>query len=918
MVKLGFIDSYLDGIASGWLFVEGVIEPTFDIVDCNSGKAFQGKANIYRRDIEEAGYNDGLCGFQVDVGTLGSTEISLNYKGEEINRYIISNKEININEAVKNNNGSSLKELLKGEHRDRVFNAIDQLARNNSMLAIYDFLNGNECEDCLNITKEILGPYKDLFISRDESSLQYLNSQEIVEAYVYFILWGECILTNENFKYVALKYDLPILIEDDSQCLSFSKMIPSLARYEDRGCLSKLINLAISLHETSGRSFSAPCEKLIDYIKRCVISKVFSDEVRKNYHLINDFLDLCSNNYSFLYDKILCLKVDIACFCGEKINPKELNYYLNLDHDYLSWNTLSLITLYEKYRLEENQVKVVFDVIKYKFNIGKIKKEEILLLGEQASDNINFKVWDVKFSEIESIVCELCKYIGDKDVDRVLKRIACNYFDEHNSVVSLIDNAIWVAGKERKLSHREEKVKKVCSNMMRNYFDSKTKNSNSALKVDKIHIKLECNDKEYQKYISTLFKNESIDVCFYSGCERVDVDGIKLELYDSTFITPSFVNNMDSLINSEIYSSNGVKLGSFYEENSALTLSINKVSDSIVESNHESILTDVYGLLHVPNQKTFNKYIEYYSFLIESKIDYTIYSQGKDTLFGLKVDENKLYEDKFVAFIVQRNEKERLDNCFNYYKELGVEHFVVIDNNSDDGTLSYLLEHDDVSLFSAPQRYSKSRYGVDWIDLIIRQYRNNKWCLVIDPDEELHLEGFDNLTVISQVMESTGCDALYVPFIDVYSKSPMKVHSHKFKDISHDDIYFDSRWYTSTHSYSGFSTFQPVFQGGVRGRLFNLDNVVLNKVPLFKFNAHMGLKEGVHWIDNANVFYSKSLLLHHKYNHLFHEYVEIESRRGEHWNGGVEYKKYARLIKENPELTLFDEHFSQPIKKFYE
>ncbi|EXJ40089.1 glycosyl transferase 2 family protein, partial [Vibrio parahaemolyticus VPTS-2010_2] len=26
----------------------------------------------------------------------------------------------------------------------------------------------------------------------------------------------------------------------------------------------------------------------------------------------------------------------------------------------------------------------------------------------------------------------------------------------------------------------------------------------------------------------------------------------------------------------------------------------------------------------MPNQKTFNKYIEYYSFLIESKIDYTI------------------------------------------------------------------------------------------------------------------------------------------------------------------------------------------------------------------------------------------------------------------------------------------------------
>ncbi len=51
-----------------------------------------------------------------------------------------------------------------------------------------------------------------------------------------------------------------------------------------------------------------------------------------------------------------------------------------------------------------------------------------------------------------------------------------------------------------------------------------------------------------------------------------------------------------------------------------------------------------------------------------------------------------------LVFVTQRNERPRLPHFLDYYRSLGVGHFLIVDNDSDDGSRDYLAAQPDVSL----------------------------------------------------------------------------------------------------------------------------------------------------------------------------------------------------------------------------
>jgi len=267
--------------------------------------------------------------------------------------------------------------------------------------------------------------------------------------------------------------------------------------------------------------------------------------------------------------------------------------------------------------------------------------------------------------------------------------------------------------------------------------------------------------------------------------------------------------------------------------------------------------------------------------------------------------------DDIACFIVERNEKEKLESILDYYRDLGVDKFYIIDNCSDDDTLEYLSKFNDVELFSTSQAYSQSLYGVKWCDVLIKSKRINKWNLIIDADELLVLDNFKNLKDLRNYLINNDYDSLYVPFIDMYSKgsiknTPLKKGIENLKECG----YYDKVFFTYYTLQGGITGNLPTFQGGVRFRHFNLNTVVLNKIPFFKFIPKMRLREGLHWIDNCKPFFGGGVLLHFKYTHFFYDYVEREIKRGQHWNNASEYKQYYEVIKNNIEFSLYDKDFS--------
>ncbi len=66
-----------------------------------------------------------------------------------------------------------------------------------------------------------------------------------------------------------------------------------------------------------------------------------------------------------------------------------------------------------------------------------------------------------------------------------------------------------------------------------------------------------------------------------------------------------------------------------------------------------------------------------------------------------------------LAFSTIRNEMARLPHFLDHYRALGVGQFLIVDNASDDGTADYLAAQPDVSLWTAPDSYKLSRFGMD-------------------------------------------------------------------------------------------------------------------------------------------------------------------------------------------------------------
>jgi len=219
-----------------------------------------------------------------------------------------------------------------------------------------------------------------------------------------------------------------------------------------------------------------------------------------------------------------------------------------------------------------------------------------------------------------------------------------------------------------------------------------------------------------------------------------------------------------------------------------------------------------------------------------------------------------------------------------------------------------------VTLYHTKDSYAEANFGIRWVEeLLVTHKREGLWNLVVDADELLVLEEkWKNLYEFCTHLEERGRDALGTILVDLYGSRAIKdtplLPGEKMLQECH---WSDRHLYTTYSPSGGPGGLAPLYHGGARSRTFGIDTVVLNKYPLFRFRSDvMRLREGMHWIEGASPFYGHSLLLHFKYIASFHDYAEREVKRGEHWNGASEYKKYHSALQRNPEFSLYDRDFS--------
>lgn len=134
-----------------------------------------------------------------------------------------------------------------------------------------------------------------------------------------------------------------------------------------------------------------------------------------------------------------------------------------------------------------------------------------------------------------------------------------------------------------------------------------------------------------------------------------------------------------------------------------------------------------------------------------------------------------------LAFVTLRNEKARLPYFLRYYRRLGVRHFLIVDNNSNDGSREYLAQQKDVSLWRTGASYKSSRFGMDWLNWLLFRYGSNHWCLTVDPDEFLVYPHCDSrpLNALTDWLDSSSIRSFSAMLLDMYPKGSIEDQTYQ-------------------------------------------------------------------------------------------------------------------------------------------
>lgn len=262
-----------------------------------------------------------------------------------------------------------------------------------------------------------------------------------------------------------------------------------------------------------------------------------------------------------------------------------------------------------------------------------------------------------------------------------------------------------------------------------------------------------------------------------------------------------------------------------------------------------------------------------------------------------------------LLFCTERNEYARLPYFLDYYRKLGVDHFLFVDNGSDDGSVPYLESQPDVSLWHTTADYRGARFGMDWMNALLFKYGTGHWCLTVDPDEFLVYPHCDTrpLSALTGWLDASAHKSFSAMLIDFYPKGPIENYRYRPGDNPFEIArWFDPANYTIKKNGRMGNLW---IQGGPRMRVFFADNPIkapaLNKIPLIRWerhycyisSTHMALPRSLNLVyDELGGEKASGALLHTKFLPSFIDKAAEELDRKQHYANSAEYEAYHQNL----------------------
>jgi Glycosyl transferase family 2 len=276
---------------------------------------------------------------------------------------------------------------------------------------------------------------------------------------------------------------------------------------------------------------------------------------------------------------------------------------------------------------------------------------------------------------------------------------------------------------------------------------------------------------------------------------------------------------------------------------------------------------------------------------------------------------HRIAPEDVLCFLCVRNEAQRLQHFLAHHRALGVQHFLVVDNASSDGTADLLRDQPDVSLWQTGASYKASRFGMDWLTWLMLRHGSGHWCLTLDADELLVYPYWQTrpLPALTDWLDRQGRDTLGALTVDMYPEGPVS----QGQVAPDDDPLTHLGWFDAGNY---LTQVQPRMrnlwvQGGARARAFFATDPrrapTLNKTPLVRWHWRYAYVNSTHALlpPRLNQVYAtdggeltSGVLLHTKFLPGITERSAEEKARGEHFADAAQYAAYYDRLTADPVL----------------
>jgi hypothetical protein len=286
----------------------------------------------------------------------------------------------------------------------------------------------------------------------------------------------------------------------------------------------------------------------------------------------------------------------------------------------------------------------------------------------------------------------------------------------------------------------------------------------------------------------------------------------------------------------------------------------------------------------------------------EARRLYTPYKYGKE--LTLTHDNTRAIKagDVFLVTCL-RNELIRLPFFLDYYRKLGVNHFLIINNDSTDDFADWIRQHEDCSVWHTKASYLESGFGMQWCNYLLGRYGHGHLCVTVDPDEFLVYPrmGTRKLKDLGLFLKDDERSSMHALLIDAYGPGTLSETAYYSGDDPFEVCpYFDRDGYIQCPG-ENLSTY---VMGGPRMRVHNQTtpeiSPALNKMPVVWWHRAYTYVSSMHdaWPPKLNRAHSPKevsltgCLFHFKLLNLLIEKAAEEAMRKQHFGGGREYRRY--------------------------